>query len=810
MHLMWALGVLLLPLLVETNRTHTTPHSSLECYNNYVDYPFKQRPLITCSWIQEDPDTHLALSYKNGSPCVTSSTSASQSAVTSSTLANQRAVTSSTRANQRAVTSSTRANQRVVQCEYEASDVSFAIGGKYTFFFHSPQHLTPHTLSASLSQHVRVMSPQKLSVEALKGKGHRLRWMSPYPNSTSLTSDLSYQLTYGISGHDWMTLDTRATAQEIGVGQLLPGQRYEARVRARSSDWQWSAWSPPVVWSTEEELGPYDLQCVMGEDSSVACSWKLLKQHAQFLKYTLTCHHLSNNTTVECCCSPEVQSEGAVELRFSCVLCVSDPRHLRLQLSPTHLSKTFNAETNIQPETPPGFDVKQKNGDWKLRWGDPGVRPNVPLLYEIRYRPQEAEEWKTISLQKATSFTLPSNLLPSTPYVAQIRAVVGPSKTYRGAPSRWSAPLKWTTPTAPLSLASMLYSAVALVVVVLFTGMVIALPKCRRRIRDWKLSIPSPTNSKVVSEAIKRKASDWLYVVSEREKVSMCVIQEADLTSSTHSACKEQRWSSSDEDGDRDSLQLMTYTTGGRSGALDTSGMSFNGPYIFCSKESAQSSTAPADLPLPLGTASDPPSPSPSALSSSSCSSSSSVGGLVSPVSDVSFLSSLSEVGGGYVATLQMPVSVPVSVPVPVPRHPHPSEPRSPTAPPEAVREAHASPPSTAAPWRCQPDNPPTEPPPAYTRQPPALHTVVLPRPAGYCSLPSLDLSGWATPAAVAPSLPPPSPRAPAVPLAQSCTQPPGGEQEPLAPEPTDSSRPYVRLKSGYTTTPAHTFLRDN
>lgn len=33
---------------------------------------------------------------------------------------------------------------------------------------------------------------------------------------------------------------------------LLPGRRYEARVRARASVAQWSLWSPVVTWQTEE------------------------------------------------------------------------------------------------------------------------------------------------------------------------------------------------------------------------------------------------------------------------------------------------------------------------------------------------------------------------------------------------------------------------------------------------------------------------------------------------------------------------------------------------------------------------------
>ena len=39
---------------------------------------------------------------------------------------------------------------------------------------------------------------------------------------------------------------------ELEKQLLLPGRRYEARVRARASVGQWSHWSPVVTWHTEE------------------------------------------------------------------------------------------------------------------------------------------------------------------------------------------------------------------------------------------------------------------------------------------------------------------------------------------------------------------------------------------------------------------------------------------------------------------------------------------------------------------------------------------------------------------------------
>ncbi|XP_063078083.1 cytokine receptor common subunit beta-like [Engraulis encrasicolus] len=788
MHLTWATCVLLLPLVTCTHHTNTTPYDSLQCYNNYVS----SRALITCSWIEEEgPRNHthtpLVLRHEHGSrvPCV----------ITTSSSAHERGETGES---ERSETS-----ERAVQCVINATAIGggfylpLTIGGEYTFYF--DHAAAPNTLSANLAQHVHVLSPEKLAVEALpKVKGYRLSWASPYPHSSNLTSDLHYQVTYGTAGHDWTTLDTSHTFRELRAGSLLPGRRYEARVRARSSQWQWSQWSPPVAWNTEEEVGAYGFWCVLGADSRVTCHWRLRSEHAQILEYRLNCHHLHNDTAVDCCCSPQVcGSEGSgEELEFCCQLCVSDLHLLHVELKHMYKDKTFYAPGHIQPETPPGFKVKyvehlENKGAWRLSWGPPDIHSNVPLQYELRYRPQEAEEWKTFFLDRSTrSHTLPGNLLDSTVYEAEIRAMVGPSSTYSGLPSPWSAPISWTTQSGPFSVAAVLYTAVTLGVFIGFIFLVRAVPKFQRKIRDWNLSIPSPTHSKVLHEAIKRKASDWLLVVSEKE-MSTCVIQEPELTST--SGRKESVWSCSSEE----SLQLQTYTTGGgcqKEKQLDCSAFSFNGPYISCRKDHAHSCTHAPSTESDTDTDntssssfSSPSSPNTSespdlsadhashSSSSSSPSASSSV--VVSPVSDVSFLSSLSEVRGGYVATLQMPVEGGAAPS----EHPQDCTPLPAATPPSSLSQPPSSPP-----------------PPAYSLKLPALHTVVLPHPPGYCSLPSLDLEGWARSPSASPGAPVQSSTTTTTTM-HFLKEPPGGHKEKEAPRQEhegDSSSSYVRLKS--------------
>lgn len=57
----------------------------------------------------------------------------------------------------------------------------------------------------------------------------------------SLTSRLSLQ-----------TEDVTNTSSKLEKRLLLPGCKYEARVRARVSVGQWSHWSPVVTWQTED------------------------------------------------------------------------------------------------------------------------------------------------------------------------------------------------------------------------------------------------------------------------------------------------------------------------------------------------------------------------------------------------------------------------------------------------------------------------------------------------------------------------------------------------------------------------------
>ncbi|XP_076153853.1 cytokine receptor common subunit beta [Alosa pseudoharengus] len=772
MYLPWVVCLLKLPLMALAWRSptcHTTPEESLECYNDYFDDKKVMKdytPNISCSWTECHTHRSLNLSDENRSPCVvTNSTNSSESDGVVS-----------------------------VSCVYDASKISFTIGRTYKFHFHSRHHIAkPTKLTANLAQHVHVMTPQKLSVDPLADGGPRLSWHSPYENSSSLASDLLYQVTYGTAGQDWTTLHSNCTAHHIKGETLLPGRQYEAKVRARAGPWQWSQWSPLVAWKTKEELAPSDFQCVIDSFSMVTCGWKLKREHAQFLKYSLSCYHFSNNTRVPCCLNPGLTSDpNSAVLDFSCFLGVSDLQDLRVELTPTEVSKDFPSWKNIQPPSPPSFRVEVKDEGWVLRWDRPNVQPNVKLCYKLRYKPEETDEWKTISLCATSTSFSGNQLLPDTPYVASVQAVLDESATYAGIPSAWSAAVEWKTPTAGVSPALILYIAVAVIVVLLFIFMVVMLPKCQKMMQDWKRSIPSPTHSKVLSEVIKRKASDWLYVVNEKEKVSMCTIQDQEDTRSRLSSCKEHLWSCTDDDGDRDSLQLVTYhtgsTIGGRSGPLDSSGMSFNGPYIFFRKESGPSSSE-SDAGS-CGSSSGPASPSSSSSKS-----------LMSPVSDVSFLSSLSEVPGGYVATLQMCVhaeegaaAAPDDAPDPPEALEVAQDPGEGDCSPRLPPSWHS--PSTEA---GAPHSLPADRPPAYALQPPALHTVVLPRPSGYCALPSLDLSGWAAACSSSPPATPPAPEttagAPAVTAPQSCTRPPGGEQGGASGERCH----YVRLKTGCT-----------
>ncbi|KAF3846697.1 hypothetical protein F7725_003775 [Dissostichus mawsoni] len=203
---------------------------------------------------------------------------------------------------------------RTVQCRYETR--AFAIGIKHTVFFLENNTLcssVPHK-PLDLSQHLRARPPVNLSSHDGGDGGRRLSWSSPYPSSSSLNRNLTYQLSYRTHGQDnWTSEDVTNTSVKLEKGLLLPGRRHWADSQlALCPGWR--------------EGGDVQLGGEQGRGSI---------------------HYLpagpSKQPDAAALCEPDSELGprwGVV--RYSCSLTDADPKHLLVELQPSHHAKSFN------------------------------------------------------------------------------------------------------------------------------------------------------------------------------------------------------------------------------------------------------------------------------------------------------------------------------------------------------------------------------------------------------------------------------------------------------------------------------------
>lgn len=135
---------------------------------------------------------------------------------------------------------------------------------------------------------MRARPPENLTVSEESDGSRLLRWSSPYPPSSSLSKNVTYQLSFRTQAEDTWTVSSQHiephyiddeswqskpavallkltphhihlstqkqtvanTSLKLERQRLLPGRRYEARVRARAALGRWSEWTPLVIWKT--------------------------------------------------------------------------------------------------------------------------------------------------------------------------------------------------------------------------------------------------------------------------------------------------------------------------------------------------------------------------------------------------------------------------------------------------------------------------------------------------------------------------------------------------------------------------------
>lgn len=447
----------------------------------------------------------------------------------------------------------------------------------------------------SVAQQGKVLAPFDLTEKRSDYGGHVLSWRSPYPASSNITRTLTYQLQYSMYGQDWTTVDNiSASEYMIDKKMLSLGHLYQARVRARGAIGLWSNWSQPVSWRIHND-GVFNLQCVIEGDTNVMCSWQMRTEISHFMSYHLWCSHhdTQDSKPSECCGTPLLKSRGSEVSEFNCFIKTSDPYLLTVELRPVYHSRKFQPTKNIQLPQPDPVHVKEADGVFSLSWSTPAAYK--PETFFIQLKISTNETSVLYNLTGNAGFEISSTSLhPSTQYKAQIRFLLRASSQRKGLPSEWSQLQVFTTGPASWSITTIIYIFVSVIVAVIFIGVYNALPVCHRRIKLWNGSIPSPINSRVMEEIIKKSSPGWPYLQSEKEKTSVCVMQTTDNISickssisgepllhkenvSSDAKAVKKGWS----DG---SVHFSSYV--GEGIYQDNSGMSFSGPYILCCEES--------------------------------------------------------------------------------------------------------------------------------------------------------------------------------------------------------------------------------
>ncbi|KAK2833726.1 hypothetical protein Q5P01_017615 [Channa striata] len=484
-----------------------------------------------------------------------------------------------------------------VHCTFK--DSALSIGVKHTMYFlrNDSNCLSVPRTPVGLSQHLRTRTPEDLSTHDAGDGGRRISWSSPYPSSSPLSKNLTYQLSFRTDRQNsWTTKDVTNTSVTLQKHLFHPGYRCEAKVRARASVSQWSDWSPVVHWRIEQDPGqPPSLNCVLNSETEVMCSWEVSKELAESITYHLQCQH-NRTAPSEKCCEPVVSVLSGTLQRYNCLLNVKDPAQMLLKLLPTHNAKSFKVHQHIRPKPPHGVKVKDRKTSWIVEWNKPSTDSKVRLNYQVCFYKTQDQGPCPLNIVSNPLLNIPANGLdPSQGYMVKVRSVVVPGEgpRYEGIPSEWTDPVKWTTHPATWSSVTFLYILIGVFVAAVFLTFYYAFPTCHRKLILWVDSVPSPGKSKILSD-IKSATSQYLV---QSENTFICKVLDLDTVSTCSSEAS--LWPNADankkclelDEGfwNGDNLPPITDTVS----SSDTSSMSFSGPYILCQSKTKSAAAKP-------------------------------------------------------------------------------------------------------------------------------------------------------------------------------------------------------------------------
>ncbi|KAM4716415.1 cytokine receptor common subunit beta [Anableps anableps] len=377
----------------------------------------------------------------------------------------------------------------VVHCRYKTPVFTISISHTVIFMNNQTTSLCSSSQNASqqLVQHLRARPPGNLSVSEDSDGSQLLQWSSPYPPSSSLYKNLTYQLSFRSQAEGrWTTETVTNTSMKLERKRLLPGHRYEARVRTRARLGRWSEWSPVVIWKTGDDFRQVpSLDCVLDGEKEVMCSWEVSRELAYLITYQLTCRYNQTAKFERCCMNSTVSSDASgTEVRYSCLLTDVDPEHLQLKFLLTHNAKTFKAHKHILPNSPEKVKVREKNGDWVVEWSAPAMAP-TEMFYQVwYYRTKDQRSSVQLNISEGSTWVtiLGTSLIPLQDYEVKVRSLVSPGygSTYEGIPSEWSEPANWTSNEATWSISKLIYFFSAVIAATVFLTLYHTIPFCQK------------------------------------------------------------------------------------------------------------------------------------------------------------------------------------------------------------------------------------------------------------------------------------------------------------------------------------------